>query len=107
MVHRGNRIEPGIGKSAFWQSQCVSVRSRLRLPTVNFVDATLVFHSVVASRIECFEMFNSTSQVRRGLLREPLQKCVGEANVPSGAKTRVHFAAFTARLKSCPFKAAT
>jgi hypothetical protein len=39
--------------------------------------------------------------------RESLKKHFVEANIPSGAKARIHFDAFAARLKSCPFKAAS
>ena len=40
-------------------------------------------------------------------LEETLNKSSGRADNPSGAKAHAHSEAFSARLKSCPFKAST
>jgi hypothetical protein len=42
-----------------------------------------------------------------GFHRETLNKSLLLSNIPSGAKARVDFAAFAARLKACPFKTST
>ena len=41
------------------------------------------------------------------VLREPLFKPYSMLSLPSGAEALVHFAAFAARLKPCPFKTST